>query len=324
MNRPLHILGRFGDPHSGAELQVLELARRLQGRRPVHLWSDIPPHPVFVRQGVRPVRPFDRQIPTGGSLLLGSIYTDSALWLRHAKFDAVVVHYNVTDHGALFIKIAELRAVTGLEPQLTFVSRPLQMAVDLPGLIEPSWIDLREFLAVPRPRPGPPQAFTVGRLSRDFLGKHHPLDPSLYRMLVARGMQVRIMGGTCMAPQLGAVPGVELLPAGALPAAQFLAGIDLFFYRLGDFKEAYGRVVLEAMAAGLPVVADVVGGYTEAVQHGVSGLLVRGQEEAFDAIQHLTHNPASCATLSHQARQRAHELHGEQAGAQLLNFYSQV
>ena len=324
MPGPLHIVSRFGDPHSGAELQVLELARRLQGRRPVQIWSDVPPHPVFARQGVRHIRPFDRQIPQGGSLLFGSIYVDSALWLRHARLQAVVVHYNVTHHAHLFAKLAEVRADTGLEPHLSFVSRPLQMAVDLPGLIEPSWIDLREFLAVQRPRPGPQQAFTVGRLSRDFLGKHHPLDPSLYRMLVAHGMQVRIMGGTCLVPQLGAAPGVALLPAGAMPAAQFLAGIDLFFYRLGDFKEAYGRVVLEAMAAGLPVVADVDGGYTEAVQHGVSGLLVRGQEQAFDAIMHVAQNLSHCATLSMQARQRSHALHGEHTGAELLDFYCQV
>ena len=332
MNPPLHILGRFGDPHSGAELQVLELARRLQGRRPVRLWSDVAPHPVFVRQGVRHVRPFDRQIPNGGSLLLGSIYTDSALWLRHAKLDAVVVHYNVTDHEGLFEKIAEVRAATGLEPQLSFVSRPLQMAVNLPGFVEPSWIDLTEFLAIPRSSSirlhkaaiETGQRFTVGRISRDFLGKHHDLDASLYRMLVQRGVRVRVMGGTCLTEQLAGVEGVELLPAGAMPAAEFLTGIDLFFYRTGIFSEAYGRVVLEAMAAGLPVVVGAQGGYAEAVQHGVSGLFVRSQEEAFDAITRLAGDAAAGATLGSQARSRAEELHGALSGSGLLDFYCEV
>ena len=55
--------------------------------------------------------------------------------------------------------------------------------------------------------------FTVGRVSRDALDKHHPEDPALYRMLASRGLRVRIMGGTCLASALVGVEGVELLPA---------------------------------------------------------------------------------------------------------------
>jgi len=316
----LHIVSRFGDPYSGAELQVMELARRLKGLRQVQVWSDIPPHPVFARQGVRQIRPFDRQVPVGGTLLFGTIYLDTALWLRQARPKRLVICYNVVNHDALFAKIAEARTATGLEPELTFVSAPLQAAVNLPGMIEPSWIDLSSFLAVPLARPAG-RPLRVGRLSRDIAGKHHPQDPSLYRMLAQRGLQVRVQGGTCLAGELAGVKGVELLPAGALPAADLLASLDLFFYRLGDFSEAYGRVVIEAMASGLPVVCGVMGGYVQAVESGVSGQLVRSQEEAFDALMHLASQPELRAEMGSRARVRAINLHSERATDHLLQFY---
>lgn len=317
---PLHIAGRFGDPHSGAELQVLELARRLQGRRAVHLWSDVPPHPVFLKQGVRHIRPFERQAPFGGALLLGSVYVDTAIWARHARLRRVVVHYNVTSHEVLFSKLQELREATGLDPEITYVSEPLRLAVNLPGIVEPSWIDLREFLAVPVRRPEF-RPFTIGRLSRDFMGKHHPQDASLYRMLAQRGIRVRIQGGTCLAGELAGVPNIELLPAGALPAAELLASIDLFFYRPGSFREAYGRVVVEAMATGLPVVAAVEGGYAEVVQQGVTGWMVRSQEEAFDRVMQLAASRTLSETLGEAGRRRAMALHQESAGEALLAYY---
>lgn len=296
-----------------------DLVHYLAGRRPVHLWSTVPPHPAFAAHRIRVIRPFAQEFPVGGMLLIGGVHVPVDLWLPYAKPERVALRYNLARHERLFSLVELIRDATGCEPELLFVSRALQLAVGLPGLLEPSLIRLDPFLANPLERPA--RAFTVGRVSRDVPSKHHPDDPALYRMLAARGMRVRIMGGTCLAPVLGQVPGIELLPAGAEDVSRFYQSLDTMFYRTDGFNEAYGRVVFEAMASGLPVVAHTDGGYAEFIEPGRSGILIQSQEEAFNALLALAGNPVLRRQMGHEARRRAEELHGPHAVEQQVQFY---
>ena len=80
-----------------------------------------------------------------------------------------------------------------------------------------------------------------------------------------------------LATRLGLRPRVRFVGATA-HVATALADAQIFV--LTTCSEAFPRSVLEAMRAGLPVVASDVGGVGEAVGHGVTGLLVPRQSVA--------------------------------------------
>jgi len=87
-----------------------------------------------------------------------------------------------------------------------------------------------------------------------------------------------------------------------------LAGVHLF--ALISRQEGFPLAVLEAMRAGLPVVASDVGGVREAVTHGETGFLVeRGGEGALrDALRRLLVDSALRRRLG-EAGRRAYEEH---------------
>ncbi len=320
---PLHLIGHFNDPHAGAERGLLELAAGLSARRPLQLWSDVPPHQFFEQHGVRHIRPFAGEFPKTGMALFAGSHVEAGIWLEHAGLSRVALGYNLPNHGALFSMLQRLQDACGLEPEIMFVSRALQEAVGLPGVIEPSLIDIEPFLAIDAGRPARSASgrFTVGRLSRDVPEKHHSDDASLYRLLAAQGIQVRVMGGTCLRASLADVNGVELLPAGAEATSDFLASLDVFFYRTGTVYEAYGRVIFEAMASALPVVAGMSGGYAEWVvgDHGVA--LVASQEQAFQILMALANDVDLRQREGQKARLQAMTLHSPQVKEAVLVNY---
>jgi len=317
---PLHVVGHFDDPYAGAERELPDLALALQGRREVQLWSDGPPAPVFSAQGVREISPLVPGFPAGGMILIGGVHVKLGPWLEQVRPERIALRYNLPNHQRLFDAVARIRAATGLDPELLFASRALQLSVSLPGRIEPSLIRLERYLDLPLPRVAR-DTLTVGRVSRDVIEKHDPQDVALYRQLAARGIQVRVMGGTCLTRWLGDAPGVELLPTGAEDVAQFLGALDIFFYRTGTFIEPYGRVVLEAMAAGLPVVVASNGGYAEQITPGTDGFLFQRQEEALHFLRLLVLSTELRHKVGLAARARALAVHGPAATERMLQNY---
>lgn len=73
-----------------------------------------------------------------------------------------------------------------------------------------------------------------------------------------------------------------------------------------SFQEAFGRVNIEAMACGVPVVAYAVGGIPEIVTQGLDGLLIQpGPESLAQLLGELMANPARYQALGREARRKA-------------------
>jgi hypothetical protein len=57
------------------------------------------------------------------------------------------------------------------------------------------------------------------------------------------------------------------------------------------------------------------------MEHGVSGLLIASQEQAWDALMALRDSPALCRQIGLSARQKALDVHGAEATERDLAFY---
>jgi glycosyltransferase involved in cell wall biosynthesis len=72
-------------------------------------------------------------------------------------------------------------------------------------------------------------------------------------------------------------------------------------------NESFGRVVVEAMAAGLPVVGVGGGGVAEIIQHGETGLLAEADdpESLASSIEQVARDESLARALGAAGRQRA-------------------
>ncbi|MGD9722097.1 MAG: glycosyltransferase family 4 protein [Pirellulales bacterium] len=87
--------------------------------------------------------------------------------------------------------------------------------------------------------------------------------------------------------------------------AEIMADIDLLVHPADH--ESFGRIAVEAMAAGLPVVGVRGGGVAEIVEHGVTGLLA-GEDDPADlaaCVEQLARDPMRRHTMGLAGRRRA-------------------
>lgn len=86
----------------------------------------------------------------------------------------------------------------------------------------------------------------------------------------------------------------------------FYAGLDLYCYQLpADSYAASELNIQEAMAAALPIVFLPSPGAQHLIEHGVTGMVARDEDELIDYCQILHADPLLCFQLGRNARERA-------------------
>lgn len=283
---PVHIISPFESLFGGSEMHALDLSAILGTEAPVTLWSTSPRVPAaFAARGVRALDPNGGMHPREGILVFLGTWQAPPVWVRASVPARLIVMHNVENAPGLLDLLVALHAQSSLPIQILMPSDIHRLRSGVAGASYPSPIDLRRFVPPPWPRPAGSR-FVVGRLSRNEHTKFHPNEPALIRRLLAQGLAMRLQGATVLLrhfPPSQPVPGLELLPAGTEDAAAFLRTLDAFYYRTGPhWREPSGRVVAEAMACGLPCLCARSVGFSDLIDHGVSGFVFDDHDE--DAV----------------------------------------
>jgi len=320
----IHLLNPLWDGNGGSEWRTVSLYQALKNHADVKVWTEYTPDPTL--RAHAPIQEMLQlqDFPRDGTFVFVGAYWEIGRWLAQARPSRTILVYNVKDPDGLEYRLEQLEAYGIKDVELVFASEDMAAyANGRKGVVELSPIDLDRF----RPRDqslAEEGAFTVGRHSRDQTFKHHPDDPQLYKRLAQQGFEVSILGGRSLAeydPKLSDTPGIHIHEAGFVDAVNFLHSVDAFVYRTNpSWFEPYGRVVVEAMACGLPCVLENRGGYTSLIRHRENGFLVSSQEEAFDTLTTLRDDPELRRRVALGARGSIFSLYEDQR-RKILDFY---
>jgi glycosyltransferase involved in cell wall biosynthesis len=319
MPNTVHLINPLTNANGGSEWHTLTLFEILAEYTEVNLWTEFKADPSLT--GRYPIRAIDPQrgiFPRGGNLVFIGVYFAVTGWVRSANPNRSIVFFNTPDPERLKPVVESLRSVGLANIEVAYQAETHQaMFPQYPGPVHASPISLELF----RPEPTSHEGFVVGRYSRDHPEKHHADDPELYRRLAHAGCEVRIMGGLSQREKIGD-DRVQLLPAGAVPPYEFLSGLDCFLYRVReDLYEAFGRVVAEAMACGVPVVAEGRGGYVDFVENGRNGFLFKDNDQALAQVLALRDDPSLRAEIGLRGRQTVEEMYSPENVSEMAEFY---
>ncbi len=173
---------------------------------------------------------------------------------------------------------------------------------DTRGLMIRGAFDAEEFPFQPRPhRAG--EIFVIGRISRAEADKFSPRTWEIYEK-IPHPIRVRVLGwAEQVSARLGPPPRwATCLAAGRQPPREFLGTLQAMVHAGGQAVENWPRVGLEAMAAGVPVVAENRGGWREMIRHGQTGYLCDTEDQFVYYTARLAYDEKHRIQIAQQAR----------------------
>jgi len=178
-------------------------------------------------------------------------------------------------------------------------------------------VDLEKF-NLPRVAKADKNVFTVVMIGRITPLKGHPYFLRAMARVIHQlpGVRVQIIGDAppkkqpykdeliLLAKRLGISERVEFM-GNRQDIPELLSKADCLVLSTIT-PEAFGRVIIEAQAAGVPVVATRVGGVTEIIEHEKTGLLVEPKEigAMSEAVLRILNDPKFSATLVIEAKKK--------------------
>ena len=185
------------------------------------------------------------------------------------------------------------------------------------GVVEIARFDAQHDGAAVRKEFGVGAGPVLGSVARLAANRGHELLVRGFRLLLPRhpGARLLLVGKGEARPRLEAFVrelGLteQVLFTGYRDAdlPEVLRALDVFVL-MGAGSDESCRAALEAMAAGRPVVARRVGALPDTVMHGVTGLLVEGEEPAAvaAALERLLEDPALARRMGQAGRRRVEE-----------------
>ena len=281
------------------------------------------------------MRPFDPDVIHAHEPLTPST---SMLAVLAASAPVVATFHAALDRSRLMeLAAPALRQVSGRIDAAVAVSDAaasfLRRVVRVPLEIVPNGVDVRAFAHPGRPIEGLPAGPKILWVNRLDPQKGFEIMLRAFERLASEvvGVHLLVAGDGRDRALLRSLPGdlrsrilrLGTVPHGDLP--RYHADADVFVSPATG-QESFGIVLVEAMAAGVPVVASDIAGYREVVRDGVDGLLVPpGDPSALAAaIRRVLSEPELAATLKAAGRSRAEAFSWQVVAPRVEAVYDRV
>jgi len=223
------------------------------------------------------------------------IWVNCMTWL----FDAEKKFYD--EHGPFEAFVFQSKFQRDeLEPQLEKFGYRSDLGHLINGAFDPDEWDFQPLAH------GPDEPFVVGRAARPDADKWSCNTWPIYKRIQYPHKRALMLGVNDRTQQkLGdAPPWADCLKPRALSAQKYFSCLHCTLPVNGGARENWPRVGLEAMAMGVPVVAQNKWGWKEMVQHGVTGFLGDTDEELAHWVATLAYDEDLRMKVVRAARNR--------------------